>query len=92
MLDLPGDIDKITLPVSFALSEKDHHITVPEKADMVRRIVEERKEGEVRVYEGCGHGFCVRADPLAGEGDGFEKAVEAQDQAIAWFNKKLLGK
>lgn len=92
-LEVPRDIGSITVPTSFALPEKDHHIHVPRDSDVVSRILEglpEEQRGEVRIYEGCAHGFCVRADPLSG--DVTRQAVEAEDQAIAWFDAKLVVK
>lgn len=89
-LDLPGDVNKINIATFFAVPEKDHHVKVPKDTDMIRKIIKEKPDaqrGEVKVYEGCAHGFCVRADPLSG--DVTKQAVEAEDQAIAWFNNKL---
>lgn len=89
-LDLPRDIGRITVPTSFALPERDHHIKVPRDSDVISRMVEdlpEAQRGEVKVYMACAHGFCVRADPLSG--DVTKQAGEAEDQAIAWFNAKL---
>lgn len=63
---------------------------MPKLSDMVTKAVEEKPEpqrGEVVIYKGCAHGFCVRADPLSG--DVTKQAAEAEDQAIAWFKSKL---
>lgn len=89
-LELPGDIDKITVPTFFAVPEKDHHVKVPKDTDMITKIMERKsnaQRGQVKIYEGCAHGFCVRADPMSG--DVTKQAVEAEDQAISWFNTKL---
>lgn len=93
-LALPRDVARITVPTSFALPAGDHHVKVPRDSDVVRRILEEElpgdrrgPRGEVRIYEGCAHGFCVRADPLSG--DVARQAAEAEDQAVAWFNAKM---
>jgi dienelactone hydrolase len=41
----------------------------------------------VKVYEGCGHGFAVRADPKKiAENEAAEKAA---DQAVEWFRRFL---
>lgn len=91
-LDVPKDIQKVAIPISFAVGEKDNQLSVPMDTDVISRIMEEKMErerGEVRVYQGCGHGFCVRADPTAEDGFVATKATEAEDQAIAWFKVKL---
>lgn len=89
-LDLPTDVEKITVPIAWALPEMDHHIKVPQVADMIAKIVENKpdeQKGELKIYYGCRHGFCVRADVLSG--DVTNQAVEAEDQAIEWFDAKL---
>ncbi|KAI3401491.1 hypothetical protein diail_10925 [Diaporthe ilicicola] len=89
-LEVPKDIERIAVPVSFAVPEKDNQLKVPHDTDIIDRIFEGRPEatkGEVRVYEKVGHGFCVRADMALQ--DVAAEAVEAENQAIAWFNAKL---
>lgn len=89
-LEIPRDVGRITVPTSFAVPERDHHVRVPRDTDVISRIMEglpEAQRGEVRIYEACAHGFCVRADPLSG--DVTKQAVEAEDQAVDWFNLKL---
>lgn len=91
-LDVPKEIGRIAIPISFAVGDKDNQLSVPRDTDVISRIMEGKTEGErgeVRVYQGCGHGFCVRADPVAEEGLAAAKATEAEDQAIAWFNAKF---
>ncbi len=85
LLAIPEDIDKITVPVSFALAELDNSV----KADKIEEVkkVMEGKEGEVKVYLGAGHGFCVRAD-MAVEDSG-RQAVESEEQAVDFFNKRF---
>lgn len=92
LLKVPREIEKIAIPISFAVGEKDNHISVPLDTDVISKILEGKKEseqGEVRVYQGCGHGFCVRADAMAEGGLVEKRAKEAEDQAIAWFDAKL---
>ncbi|KUI69748.1 Protein AIM2 [Cytospora mali] len=91
-LEVPKDIQKIAIPISFAVPEKDNQISVPKDTDVISKIMEDKKEserGEVRVYQGCGHGFCVRADPTAEDGLLAIRATEAEGQAIEWFHAKL---
>lgn len=88
MLDIPGDIEKMTLPVSFAVGTKDSGL--PAKAtEQIKRIVEgkpEGQKGEVKEYD-AGHGFAVRADVVNRETA--QQAAEAEDQCIAWFNLRF---
>ncbi|ROV89701.1 hypothetical protein VMCG_10349 [Cytospora schulzeri] len=91
-LKVPKEIQDIAIPISFAVGEKDNQLSVPTDTDTISRIMEgktESERGEVRIYQGCGHGFCIRADPTAEDGFVAAKATEAEDQAIAWFEAKL---
>jgi dienelactone hydrolase len=89
-LEIPKDIERISVPVSFAVPELDNQFKIPRDIDIINRIMEGRPEaskGEVKLYEKVGHGFCVRADMKVD--DVAKSAAEAEDQAIAWFNAKL---
>lgn len=93
-LDIPHDVQKIAVPIAWALAEQDHHIKVPDVTDVITKIVEtdqpDETKGQVKIYHGCRHGFCVRVDVLSGDVNGFaNQAIEAEDQAIEWFNDKL---
>lgn len=92
-LDIPTDVEKLAVPVAWALAEQDHHIKAPHMTDMVAHIVANKPDehkGEVKVYPGCRHGFCVRVDQFAGDVNGFAtQAGEAEDQAIEWFNAQF---
>jgi dienelactone hydrolase len=86
MLKLPDEIEKSNLPASFALGEKDTAITTAQ-IEEIKRIIEAKPEGqkgEVIIYEGAGHGFCIRADLTVK--DVAKQAAEAEDQCIKWFN------
>lgn len=90
-VDIPRDFDKITVPTSFAIPQEDHHIRAPRDTDVLLGILESKpvaERGEVRVYERCAHGFCARAD-FSSAGSVEQQAVDAEDQAVAWFNSKL---
>lgn len=88
LLSLPGDIEKITIPVSFALGDLDSNLK-GEKIELIKNIVHEKEEvgGEVRVYVGAGHGFCVRADTAVEQSD--RQAAEAEEQAVEFFRKNF---
>ena len=89
-LSLFEDIQKTTVPVSFALGGKDNMVSV-EQAKELEKIVlakPEGQKGECRVYPGYGHGFACRVDVTNGDPKG---AVEAEEQALAWFEKHFDG-
>ncbi|EHK21328.1 uncharacterized protein TRIVIDRAFT_78426 [Trichoderma virens Gv29-8] len=86
LLTLPSDIEKLKLPVSFAMAEHDEYLSV-EKAESIRAIVEAKPEGargEVTIYPETGHGFCVRADQKFPQS--VKQADDALEQCIKWFN------
>jgi dienelactone hydrolase len=87
MLKFPDDVDKITIPTSFALAGQDMVVKAP-NIEQIQKAIEkqpEEKKGEAIIYPGTGHGFCVRADHITKEKE--RAAAEAEDQAIAWFLK-----
>ncbi|KAJ9488269.1 hypothetical protein VN97_g5013 [Penicillium thymicola] len=86
-LEIPSDIEKIVIPISFALGDKDMVVKPPQIKQIQQVFENEAKstKGEVRVYEGAGHGFCVRASLIIG--DACKQADEAEDQALAWFER-----
>jgi dienelactone hydrolase len=89
-LSLFVDIEKMTVPVSFALGDKDTMIS-PEQAKQLERIVMSKpdgQKGECRMYAGYGHGFACRVDI---KNDDPKGAVEAEAQALAWFEKQFEG-
>jgi Dienelactone hydrolase and related enzymes len=90
-LEIPAEIEKIKKPVSFAIGDKDiqvkmHHI------EQIQKIVEakpDEEKGEVKIYYGAGHGFCIRADHILKDSE--RQATEAEDQAIDWFSRHFHG-
>ncbi|EAW10344.1 dienelactone hydrolase family protein [Aspergillus clavatus NRRL 1] len=83
-LKIPEEIEKIRIPVSFAMGELDMVVKKPQ-VEQIQRIVDSKGVGEVRVYSGAGHGFCVRADHVLDNAE--KQAAEAEDQALEWFNR-----
>ncbi|KAL4796760.1 hypothetical protein BDV19DRAFT_387953 [Aspergillus venezuelensis] len=90
MLSLPGDIENIVIPVSFALAEFDVQLGEAKRGVLgkVMEGVEERVGGEVKVYLGAGHGFCVRADTNVE--DSARQCGEAEVQAVEFFRKHFI--
>ncbi|OJJ71153.1 hypothetical protein ASPBRDRAFT_154184 [Aspergillus brasiliensis CBS 101740] len=87
-LSIPGDIEKIKIPVSFAMAELDSMVKMSQIKQIEKALGEgDNDVGEVKVYYGAGHGFCVRADVLVK--DVRAQAEEAEDQAIGWFQRQF---
>lgn len=89
LLSIPSDVERLRRPVAFALGDEDSALPLG-KVEEIRRVVEalpEESRGEVVVYPGCGHGFCVRAD--LGREDVVRQAGEAEDQCMRWFGEKF---
>ena len=72
--------------VSFAHAGEDMSLPMS-KIEETERVVGAREGFELRVYEGCAHGFAVRANP-AKEREG-EAAGEALGQVGGWFGRWL---
>ncbi|KAN0121893.1 alpha/beta-hydrolase [Hyaloscypha variabilis] len=88
-LSVPMEIERMKLPVSFAVGDKDTELSLVQ-CEQIKSIIEAKPEaqrGEMKIYKDCGHGFCVRAD--AKFVDVAKQAAEAEDQCAQWFNKYL---
>lgn len=87
-LALPDEIEKIRVPFSMAIGDKDLVMGVGE-VEKAKGILNKKNDlrSEVKVYPGAGHGFAVRNNP----GDEKEKAhgMAAEDQAVQWFTTHL---
>lgn len=87
LLAIPKDIEKMELPVAFAIGDEDAHIPI-NQVRAIQQIVESKRDaqkGEVKIYPKCGHGFCIRADTRFL--DVVAQAAAAEDHCIEWFNK-----
>jgi dienelactone hydrolase len=86
-VDVPGDIGPVKKPVAIALGDQDFVMDIPTLEKVKEILSKEKVEYETRVYKDAGHGFAVRADPKNEKV--MEQSVEAEDQAIAWFQKQF---
>ncbi|CAL3969413.1 unnamed protein product [Diplocarpon coronariae] len=83
---------KFQVPLSMAIGDKDFVLSKEQVETIEAGFRQEYGDGaepgyEIKVYEGCGHGFAVRADPMkVVENDG---AGGAAEQAVTWFRKFL---
>jgi len=88
-LAIPGDIEKVKLPLSIAHAGDDAVLSM----DQIRQVegIFKKLDGvshEVVTYPGASHGFSVRADPTKVSED--KHADEAALQAINWFSQHFV--
>ena len=72
--------------LSFAHAGEDMSLPMG-KIEETRKALQGKEGFEVRVYEGCAHGFAVRANPAKEQER--EAAGEALEQVAQWFGKWL---
>ena len=86
---LPDDIERLQKPLSIANGTQDFQLTVS-KMEQVKEIFARKEPGkyELVVYEGAKHGFAVRGNPKVERE--LKWGLDAEDQAIAWFDKWLV--
>jgi len=88
-IDVPKDIEAITIPTSVAVGDEDMAMKVPLVKQM-KEILEVKKKGdhEVNILPGAKHGFSVRTHP--DDEHEMECAEKAELQAIKWFTRFLV--
>jgi dienelactone hydrolase len=83
----PAELEKVKKPLSIALGDKD--FSIGSKEIEIIKGAFKKLEGvntEIKVYENCGHGFSIRADPSH---DTIKQAKEAETQAVEFFTKNF---
>lgn len=88
LLSIPKDISKITIPVSFALADKDPFLSIKD-ARTIGNIIKARSDlvdGEAKIYTDAGHGFCVRAEVTSRRPA--QLYEEATEQCLSWFHRQ----
>lgn len=90
--DIANCAARFRVPFSVALGDHDIMLPLAEAHRVEAGLREVFRDApdrtEVVIYERCGHGFALRADPSqTEENDGAERA---QEQAVAWFRRFLL--
>ncbi|KAH9208491.1 dienelactone hydrolase [Leptodontidium sp. 2 PMI_412] len=83
---------KFKVPLSIAVGDKDFVLSKDNVATIEAGFRTEYGNSEdagyqVKIYQGCGHGFAVRADPKKTIEN--EAAGQATEQAVAWFKRYL---
>jgi dienelactone hydrolase len=86
-LDVPGEIERIVLPFSMAIGDKDL-VTGPKVIEEIRNCLDKKRGrvgGEVVVYPGAKHGFAVRGNPR--DEREREQGLQVEEQAVSWFGR-----
>lgn len=91
----PGEFARLArrfkVPQSLALGDRDADLPVDQAHELdtnLRAVYRDSPDRlEVRIYDGCGRGFALRADPQAEENEAADMALE---QAVAWFRRWLV--
>jgi dienelactone hydrolase len=83
MLEIPSELEKVVKPLSVAIGDKDIILKPSELKKVKTALTSTEAKSEVVVYEGAGHGFCVRADPKNEKI--MQQSAAAEDQALKWF-------
>ncbi|XMA10994.1 hypothetical protein WAI453_003785 [Rhynchosporium graminicola] len=87
-LVLPLDAENVKLPISVAIGDVD--VMIPKKqAEDMKATLEAKGEHEMVIIPGAVHGFATRAKP--GDEEGTKQGLQAEDQAVNWFNKCFSG-
>lgn len=87
LLSLPADIENLAKPYSVAIGDRDTVLNM-KGVEQVKGILAKKDiPSEVKVYEGAGHGFCVRADPQGIKT--MEHSLTSEEQAVKWFQAYL---
>ena len=96
-LAVPGDLEKVKLPLSIAHGTQDMVMSNANAKTIQDVFALKEKDGgvqlqgekfEIRMIEGAKHGFAVRGNP--DDKAELEYAQIGEDQAVTWFQKWLL--
>jgi dienelactone hydrolase len=86
-LEVPKDVDPVTIPISVVVGDKDQVLSGP-LAQQTKEILDGKNAGhEVTILPDAKHGFAVRMH--TDDKHEMECAAKAEEQALAWFKKHL---
>lgn len=88
MLRMPRDWEMVHQPLSVANGDVDMMMSREQVQQAVMILEADKDNCEFRVYPGAFHGFGTRANPADEKQK--EYSMQAQDQAVRWFQKYLL--
>ena len=82
---------RFKVPQSLALGDEDDGLPIDQAHELetnLRAVYRDNLDRlEVRIYDGCGRRFALRADPQTDENEASDIAL---DQAVAWFRRWLV--
>jgi dienelactone hydrolase len=85
MVNVPQEIEAVTVPLSVAIGDEDMAMKRP-LIQQMKEILEKKKDDhEVVILPGAKHGFAVRTEPE--DKLQLEYADKAEQQAINWFSR-----
>ena len=84
LVRIPSDVENVRVPLGVAAGDGDEWMGAKKTKEMTQ-ILEEQGRHEVVIYPGAVHGFAVRGDPRDPKQS--EYALQAEDQAVRWFQK-----
>lgn len=89
-VSVPADFEKVKIPLSVAVGDDDAVMSISQVQDAKKTLQGRNNEDtEVVIYPGARHGFSVRASRSNPDSKETKQAEEAEQQAIAWFQRKF---
>ena len=84
-LAVPADIEAVKLPLSISIGDVDFGLAIGKVNEAKQILEKDTGKHEVVVIPGAKHGFAVRGNP--GDEEEVKQGIQAEDQAVAWFDK-----
>lgn len=84
-LTLPGDLEKVVLPLSVANGDDDMMMPRARMVEAKSVLGKKGEDFEIVEYPGAKHGFAVRGNPNDPRQADF--GMRAEDQAVGWFRR-----
>ncbi|KAK1445325.1 dienelactone hydrolase [Colletotrichum cuscutae] len=84
-LTLPGDLEKVVLPLSVANGDDDMMMPRARMVEAKSVLGKKGEDFEIVEYVGATHGFAVRGNP--NDQRQAEFGMRAEDQAVGWFRR-----
>lgn len=87
---LPQDITEVKRSLSVAIGDDDAVMSL-QSAKQAQKLLQEKPDvpSEFVIYPGAKHGFAVRASRTVPDSQETLQAEEAEEQAIAWFQRQF---
>ncbi|PVH72042.1 alpha/beta-hydrolase [Cadophora sp. DSE1049] len=86
-ISIPSEAQHLTIPTSVIVGSSDAVLKHPQALAM-KTILDSKDDCEMVILEGAKHGFAIRTHP--DDEAEMEMAMQAENQALAWFEKWLV--